>query len=350
MVALGSIVDRDPSTANGRHVSPRSSHSAMRTLPTLLLACATSVSASADVVISNLATSVGAGAAFGATTSPPFRAFGFTMGATAYSLDEVVLGFNFPVGMQDPLATIWSDAGGSPGVLLHSLVSPGGPFSGNMDLIFTASGAFTLDPSTTYWLQVEPGPLNVGGFRWTGSNPITTPTGVATAVSYFQPTPTTSTAQERLEIRGTPGAGGLGSVYCAPAVPNATGVPGELSAQGSPLVASNDVTLEASAMPTNTFGYFLTSTTQGQLPNPGGSVGTLCLAGAIGRYVGPGQIQNSGATGAFALVLDLTQTPTPTGPVTISAGETWNFQVWYRDSLGGNATSNFTSAVSVAFQ
>jgi hypothetical protein len=322
----------------------------MRTLPALILAVVTSVTASADVIISNLATSVGAGAAFGATSSPPFRAFGFTLGATSYSLDEIVLGFNFPAGMQDPLVTLWSDAGGSPGALLHSLTTQPAVFSGNVDVVFTASGSFTLAANTTYWLQLEPGPLNVGGFRWTGSNPITTPTGVATAVGYFQPTASTSSAQERLEVRGTPGSGGLGTVYCAPAVPNATGVPGELAAQGTALVASNDVTLEASALPTNTFGYFLTSMSQGSLPNPGGSQGTLCLSGSIGRYVGPGQIKNSGAAGEFSLALNLTQTPTPSGLVSIAGGQTWHFQVWYRDSFGGAPTSNFTSAVSINFQ
>jgi hypothetical protein len=51
--------------------------------------------------------------------------------------------------------------------------------------------------------------------------------------------------------------------------------------------------------------------TQGNVPQPG-SLGVLCLGGSIGRYVGPGQIQNTGGTGAFCLLLDLTQTPTPT--------------------------------------
>jgi len=321
----------------------------MRTLHTLLLACATSMSATADVIISNLATGVGAGSNFGATTSPLLRAFGFTLGSGAYTLDEAVLGMNFPAGSQVPLVTLWSDSGGAPGTLLHTLVTPGG-LAGNIDVVFTAAGVVPLAANTTYWLQLEPGPLNSGGFRWVGSAPNTAPTGVATAVGYYQSPPSTGIAQERLEIRGTPGSGGLGTVYCAPAVPNATGVPGELRAQGSALVATNDVTLQASAMPNNSFGYFLTSTTQGQLPNPGGSVGTLCLAGSIGRYVGPGQIQNSGGTGAFELLLDLSQTPTPTGLVAIAAGEVWNFQVWYRDSIGGTATSNFTSAVSIAFQ
>ncbi len=82
----------------------------------------------------------------------------------------------------------------------------------------------------------------------------------------------------------------------------------------------------------------------------GGSAGTLCLGGSIGRYVGPGQVLNSGAAGAFELVLDLTQHPTPTGLVAVQAGETWNFQAWYRDAVGGTPVSNFTSGRSIAFQ
>ena len=86
------------------------------------------------------------------------------------------------------------------------------------------------------------------------------------------------------------------------------------------------------------------------MANPGGSDGNLCLGGSIGRYVGPGQIVNSGATGSFTLPLDLTQTPTPTGLVAIAAGETWNFQAWHRDAVGGFATSNFTDGLAVQFQ
>ena len=77
----------------------------------------------------------------------------------------------------------------------------------------------------------------------------------------------------------------------------------------------------------------------------------LCSeSGAIGRYVGPGQIQNSGGNGSFTLPLDLTQMPTPTGLVAAQAGETWNFTTWYRDAVGGSATSNFTDGVEVTFQ
>ena len=37
------------------------------------------------------------------------------------------------------------------------------------------------------------------------------------------------------------------------------------------------------------------------------------------------------------------------GTVGTMVGDTWNFQVWYRDAVGGSATSNFTDAVSVTF-
>jgi hypothetical protein len=145
------------------------------------------------------------------------------------------------------------------------------------------------------------------------------------------------------------GPGTLGTAYCT-AVANSTGVPGRLSASGSEIALDNDVTLQAESLPTNAFGYFLTSLTQGFVMNPAGSQGNLCLGGSTGRYVGAGQIQNTGASGAFALQLDLTQTPTPTGLVAVVAGETWNFQTWHRDVSGGAATSNFTNGLSILFQ
>ena len=36
--------------------------------------------------------------------------------------------------------------------------------------------------------------------------------------------------------------------------------------------------------------------------------------------------------------------------ISIAAGETWNFQTWHRDSVGGIATSNFTNGLAVTFQ
>ena len=144
-------------------------------------------------------------------------------------------------------------------------------------------------------------------------------------------------------------AAGFGTSYCGPAVANSTGAPGIIFATGSTQAALNSLVLRAESLPNNAFGFFLTSQTQGFVMNPGGSTGHLCLGGAVGRYVGPGQILNTGTTGEISLTLDLAQTPTPTGLVAIQAGETWNFQAWHRDAVGGVATSNFTDALSLTF-
>ncbi|MFT5733100.1 MAG: hypothetical protein ACJA2W_002926 [Planctomycetota bacterium] len=142
--------------------------------------------------------------------------------------------------------------------------------------------------------------------------------------------------------------GPIGTNYCATNA-NSTGATASMSASGSPVVSVNTLTLIASDVPPYAFGFFLASAMQGFVANPGGSAGNLCLGGGIGRYVGPGQIQNSGASGELMVALDLTSTPQPTGFVAISPGETWNFTAWYRDSVAGTATSNFTDGLSIDF-
>ena len=141
----------------------------------------------------------------------------------------------------------------------------------------------------------------------------------------------------------------IGVPYCGPAVANSTGVPGFLTAGGSRNASDNYVILDALDLPMNSWGFFLAGLTQGFVTNPGGSEGNLCLGGAIGRYVGPGQIKNSETEGSFRLILDLTQMPQPAGFVSVQSGDTWSFQTWHRDAVGGAATSNFTNGVEVQF-
>ncbi|QDV07540.1 hypothetical protein Poly30_30660 [Planctomycetes bacterium Poly30] len=137
--------------------------------------------------------------------------------------------------------------------------------------------------------------------------------------------------------------------YCT-AAPNSTGATGVMSASGSFVAADNSLTLTASDLPTNAFGFFITSMTQGFVANPAGSAGNLCVAGAIGRFVFPGQTQSSGAGGSFSLTPDLGQIPTGTVIVPALPGQTWNFQAWHRDAVGGMTTSNFTDGLSLTFQ
>ena len=42
-------------------------------------------------------------------------------------------------------------------------------------------------------------------------------------------------------------------------------------------------------------------------------------------------------------------TLTPTGPVAVTAGETWHFQCWFRDVAGSAATSNFSDGLRITF-
>ncbi len=142
---------------------------------------------------------------------------------------------------------------------------------------------------------------------------------------------------------------GPGASYCQ-ANPNSTGEAGRTWATGSAQVAQNDLTLIGHRLPPQSFGYFITSRTQGFVPNPGGSEGNLCLAGSIGRYVRPGQVQQAGAEGQIALAVDLALTPQPMGATAVAPGETWSFQAWFRDSSPSGATSNFTNGLAVVFE
>ncbi|MEM9798799.1 MAG: VCBS repeat-containing protein [Planctomycetota bacterium] len=141
----------------------------------------------------------------------------------------------------------------------------------------------------------------------------------------------------------------IGEQICTPAIPNSTGMPASIRARGSELLTLRDVTIRASALPRNASGYFLTSQTQAAVFPVSNSQGRLCLGGAIGRYVGPGQIQNSGASGSFELVVNLSGIPTPNGPTLALPGSTWTFQAWYRDA-NPTSTSNFTDAVALTFE
>ncbi len=145
------------------------------------------------------------------------------------------------------------------------------------------------------------------------------------------------------------GDGGPGTSYCTPN-PNVTGQPGRFAASGSGAAASNNLTLSASSLPLFSFSFFLVSRNQSFVPNPAGSAGNLCLGGMIGRYVGPGQVQQANTSGNIQLSIDLTMIPQPLGFVAVQPGETWNFQAWYRDSAGGIPTSNFTDGYSITFQ
>lgn len=129
------------------------------------------------------------------------------------------------------------------------------------------------------------------------------------------------------------------------ATANSVGLVGSLLALGSDVASVNALRLRAANLPPSTLGLVLTSRTPGSIPNPGGSAGTLCLGGAIGRVL-PGV--HASPAGDLETAIDLSSIALPGGTVSAGPGETWRFQLWYRDvDPSGAVTSNFTGSLRV---
>lgn len=142
----------------------------------------------------------------------------------------------------------------------------------------------------------------------------------------------------------------FGTRYCDPAVPNSTGRASTIGAAGSAAIQTNAMSLTAVSLPPGSFGYFLVSDRTGLVAMPGGSQGTLCILGPIGRLNrGPAEIFQAGASGSVEVPIDLTDIPTPTGSSSVMPGDTRFFQGWYRDA-NPTPTSNFTNGLQVQFR
>ncbi|MEM1449006.1 MAG: hypothetical protein AAGI22_07820 [Planctomycetota bacterium] len=137
---------------------------------------------------------------------------------------------------------------------------------------------------------------------------------------------------------GTRSAGGT---YCN-STANSSGQPSELTVGGTNKLVDQSLVLVAEFLPANSLGYFLFSETPGNVLGFGGSQGRLCLGGSIFRL--SNFVQSSGGNGVVTLPLPFGQLPPA---AMLAVGDTWNFQYWFRDAVGGTATSNTSSAVCV---
>ncbi len=156
-------------------------------------------------------------------------------------------------------------------------------------------------------------------------------------------------------VAGAPGPpGGAGRIYdfqlAQPlGVPygetnaNSTGSQAKLAASGSASVDSGCLTLVGSNLPPNRFGHFLMAREQGLVTLPGASQGNLHLALPIVRFAG--DILTADAMGNVVFSPDLTALPQG---ATFHPGDTWNFQIWFRDTNPG-PTSNTTNGLALTF-
>lgn len=156
----------------------------------------------------------------------------------------------------------------------------------------------------------------------------------------------------------------VGTPFCDPAATNSSGNPANLFGfMNNP--GGSGLHLDANGGPTGEFGYFLVGTASVE-PGVMISNGFLCLAqgggNAIGRYnvtggslsgIGSfdaaGAFQNLVGTSTTGLGYDVPSTiPVPGSPM-IMAGDTYHFQLWYRDTPSGAGNSNFSNGLSVTF-
>ncbi len=153
-----------------------------------------------------------------------------------------------------------------------------------------------------------------------------------------------------------------GNTFCAAAA-NSSGSPALLT--GTFATPDRwDLHLEVTQGVPTQFGYMLTG------PEVTGGVwisnGWLCLVGtttsrvyrynvagtqwdSLGRFDSSGVLQNLTGTSTTGYGYDVPLSVPDTVPVTIMAGDSWHFQLWYRDTPAGNGTSNFSTGLSVTF-
>jgi len=181
--------------------------------------------------------------------------------------------------------------------------------------------ATTLTPGVDYLLEAN----------FTGLSDLDNSPGYLTYAGYTRTT--------RMIFRVIEEGTAFGDVYCE-------GGGGTLIASGSSTVGSaTPLRLTATGLPTTGFGIFIASRDQGFVANPGGSDGTLCLGGTIGRILDNGSAFGVDPCGTFEVLLDPLVVPQNAGVVPILPGETWNFQAWYRST----PIPRFTDAISVTF-
>jgi len=123
-----------------------------------------------------------------------------------------------------------------------------------------------------------------------------------------------------------------------------------LSFSGSTIVGNDDLVLTVTEAPVNTFGVIYVGGSQTVVPF---GDGLRCVdpgpPGALLRF----PVQFTGASGSFSagpgIIAD---SAAILGSGGITAGSTWNFQAYFRDSFSGPCGSgfNFSNALSVTFE
>jgi hypothetical protein len=158
----------------------------------------------------------------------------------------------------------------------------------------------------------------------------------------FQFTDPTSGISADLSLNGTLAASFVCppvSNYCTTS-PNSVGAGVVATTTGSTSISANNLVLIGNNGPSNFFGIFFYG--GAQIAAPFGD-GIRCVGAGGGPLYRLPPV-NSGPSGVFTTALNHGSLPGA-----ISAGETWNFQCWYRDPQGGSSGFNLSDGLEIFF-
>ena len=133
--------------------------------------------------------------------------------------------------------------------------------------------------------------------------------------------------------------------YCLTS-PNSSGPGATISSSGSTSPANASFALHVAGGVPNKVGVFFYGPSQVQTPF---GEGFLCVGGGAVGIFRLAPAVKMGPTGQGSLTINFTSPPAGSGPGTIKAGSTWNFQFWYRDLAGGPNGYNLSDALRVTF-
>ena len=120
---------------------------------------------------------------------------------------------------------------------------------------------------------------------------------------------------------------------------NSTGNAATISALGSTSVSTNDLALEAIGCPSSQPGIFYFGPNQISVAFGNG---TRCVGGSVFRF--PPIASN--VFGVATLAVDYSSLPFG---ASIQAGDTWNFQYWFRDPAAGGANFDLSDGLEALF-
>jgi hypothetical protein len=219
-------------------------------------------------------------------------------------------------------------------------VAPAGTFTATV-VLTALSGTMTItplgsSPETTDLTGMQSDPELTDGTLVQVGSTLTLVVPVDSTFDFYDPS---SGVNGTLHVVGTMVAHfacPAPASFCATS-PNSVGPGALISASGSSSITANDLVLTAAGTPPGEFGIFFYGPQALQLPL---GDGILC----VGQGIRLPLVQSSG--GAISYGLDHSLLP-PGGA--IGAGQTWLFQCWYRDPLGGPAGFNTSDGLSVFF-